>query len=78
MLLLRSQVQPQRAAALGLASVQRPVDEATPLGFNEVFFTGGEPFILNDIYDMLAHSTARVKTTVLTNGMILLTRGWSA
>lgn len=57
--------------ALGLANVQRLVDEATALGFNEVFFTGGEPFILNDIYDMLAYSTARVKTTVLTNGMIL-------
>ena len=57
--------------ALGLANVQRLVDEAVALGFNEVFFTGGEPFILNDIYDMLAYSTARVKTTVLTNGMIL-------
>ncbi|MFZ1406163.1 MAG: radical SAM protein [Anaerolineae bacterium] len=57
--------------ALGLANVQRLVDEATALGFNEVFFTGGEPFILNDIYDMLAYSAARVKTTVLTNGMIL-------
>ncbi len=57
--------------ALGLANVQRLVDEATALGFSEVFFTGGEPFILNDIYDMLAYSTARVKTTVLTNGMIL-------
>lgn len=57
--------------ALGLANVQRLVDEATALGFSEIFFTGGEPFILNDIYDMLAYSTARVRTTVLTNGMIL-------
>jgi MoaA/NifB/PqqE/SkfB family radical SAM enzyme len=57
--------------ALGLANVKRLVDEAVELGFQDVFFTGGEPFILNDIYDMLAYSSARVKTTVLTNAMLL-------
>jgi MoaA/NifB/PqqE/SkfB family radical SAM enzyme len=57
--------------ALGLANVQRLVDEAVALGFSDIFFTGGEPFILNEIYDMLAYSSARVKTTVLTNAMIL-------
>src|SRR5688572_19152378 len=57
--------------ALGLATVTRLVDEAVALGFDHVFFTGGEPFILNDIYDMLAYASARVTTTVLTNAMIL-------
>ena len=57
--------------ALGLANVQRLVDEAVSLGFGDVFFTGGEPFILEDIYDMLAYSANRVKTTVLTNAMLL-------
>ena len=57
--------------ALGLANVQRLVDEAVELGFADILFTGGEPFILNDIYAMLAYSAARVKTTVLTNGMLL-------
>jgi MoaA/NifB/PqqE/SkfB family radical SAM enzyme len=57
--------------ALGLANVQRLVDEAVALGFIDVFFTGGEPFLLKDIYDMLAYSSARVRTTVLTNGMLL-------
>jgi MoaA/NifB/PqqE/SkfB family radical SAM enzyme len=47
------------------------VDEAVALGFDHVFFTGGEPFLLPDIYDMLAYSSARVKTTVLTNAMLL-------
>ena len=47
------------------------VDEAVALGFSDIFFTGGEPFILNDIYDMLAYSSTRVKTTVLTNAMLL-------
>ncbi len=57
--------------ALGLPKVQRLVDEAVSLGFGDVFFTGGEPFLLDDIYDMLAYSAPRVKTTVLTNAMIL-------
>jgi MoaA/NifB/PqqE/SkfB family radical SAM enzyme len=57
--------------ALGLANVQRLVDEAVELGFSDVFFTGGEPFILNDIYGMLAYASTRVKTTVLTNAMLL-------
>ena len=57
--------------AIGLANVCRLVDEAVDLGFTDVFFTGGEPFILNDIYEMLAYASARVKTTVLTNAMIL-------
>ena len=57
--------------ALGLPKVQRLVDEAVSLGFGDVFFTGGEPFLLDDIYDMLAYSALRVKTTVLTNAMIL-------
>jgi molybdenum cofactor biosynthesis enzyme MoaA len=35
--------------ALGLANVRRLVDEAVGLGFRDVFFTGGEPFILDDI-----------------------------
>jgi MoaA/NifB/PqqE/SkfB family radical SAM enzyme len=51
--------------------VQRLVDEAVDLGFSELFFTGGEPFILNDIYAMLAYASARQRTHVLTNAMVL-------
>lgn len=57
--------------ALGLANVHRLVDEAVELGFSEIFFTGGEPFILPDIYAMLSYSSQRVKTSVLTNSMII-------
>lgn len=57
--------------ALGLPNVRRLVDEAVALGFDHVFFTGGEPFILTDIYAMLAYASARVRTTVLTNAMLL-------
>ncbi len=57
--------------AIGLANVRRLVDEAMALDFGHIFFTGGEPFLLNDIYDMLAYASARVQTTVLTNAMLL-------
>ncbi len=57
--------------ALGMENVRRLVDEAVELGFEHIFFTGGEPFLLNDIYEMLAYSSARIKTTVLTNAMLL-------
>jgi MoaA/NifB/PqqE/SkfB family radical SAM enzyme len=57
--------------ALEPAKVRCLVDEAVSLGFSDVFFTGGEPFLLNDIYEMLAYSAQRVKTTVLTNAMLL-------
>lgn len=57
--------------ALGRKNVERLVDEAVELGFSDVFFTGGEPFLLKDIYEMLAYSSARIKTTVLTNAMLL-------
>lgn len=57
--------------ALDPAKVCRLVDEAVSLGFSDIFFTGGEPFLLNDIYEMLVYSAQRVKTTVLTNAMLL-------
>lgn len=56
---------------LSLETVQRLVDEAVELGFRHLFFTGGEPFILDEIYDMLAYASARAETTVLTNGILL-------
>ncbi len=57
--------------AIGAANAARLVDEAVALGFTEVFFTGGEPFILPDIYTLLAYSSARLRTFVLTNATIL-------
>jgi pyruvate-formate lyase-activating enzyme/TusA-related sulfurtransferase len=59
---------------LGLARVQRIASEAAGLGVSEIFVTGGEPFLLTDIGDILAACTATVPTTVLTNGMLLAGR----
>lgn len=57
--------------ALDLETVQRLVDEAVALGFEHIFFTGGEPMLLEDIYAMLDYSARRLQTTLLTNGMLL-------
>jgi MoaA/NifB/PqqE/SkfB family radical SAM enzyme len=56
--------------AIGLANVKKLVDEALALGFEHLYFTGGEPFILNDIYEMLAYASAQLPVTVLSNGML--------
>jgi MoaA/NifB/PqqE/SkfB family radical SAM enzyme len=57
--------------AIGLNNAKRLVDEAVALGFVHIFFTGGEPFLLNEIYEMLCYSASRVQTSVLTNAMLL-------
>src|SRR6516165_8678470 len=63
---------PQRA--LGLERVRRIAREAAGLGVGEIFVTGGEPFLLADIGEILAACAAAAPTTVLTNGMLLTGR----
>jgi organic radical activating enzyme/TusA-related sulfurtransferase len=59
---------------LGLARVQQIASEAVELDVREIFVTGGEPFLLKDIGDILAACTIAAPTVVLTNGMLLV--GW--
>ncbi|MGC2195614.1 MAG: radical SAM protein [Terriglobales bacterium] len=59
---------------LGLARVQRIAREAAELGLKEIFVTGGEPFLLEDIGDILLSCAAAAPTTVLTNGMLFAGR----
>lgn len=55
---------------LGLARVKRIASEAPELGVTEIFVTGGEPFLLADIGEVLSACAAGAPTTVLTNGML--------
>lgn len=55
---------------LSFEVIQQLLDEAESLGFERLFFTGGEPFILDDIYEKLAYASNRFPTTVLTNAML--------
>ena len=56
--------------ALGLERVKRIAHEATELGVAEIFVTGGEPFLLPDIGEIITACAAAAPTTVLTNGML--------
>jgi pyruvate-formate lyase-activating enzyme len=60
--------------ALGLPHVRRIAAEAAELGVAEFFVTGGEPFLLPDIGEILTACAAAAPTTVLTNGMLFTGR----
>jgi len=62
---------PQTArAALGIDRVHRLAAEAVDAGVSELILTGGEPFLLPDITDLVAACTAALPTTLLTNAML--------
>jgi len=55
---------------LGLDLVRRIVAEAPAVGAQELYVTGGEPFLLPDIADQLRACAEVLPTTVLTNAML--------
>ncbi|MCL4241531.1 MAG: radical SAM protein [Dehalococcoidia bacterium] len=60
---------PRRAITLN--DFRRLIEEACDADIEEFFLTGGEPFLLPDIFDRLEYCAQRRPTTVLTNGMLL-------
>ncbi len=62
---------PQTARrALGLDQVRRLAAEAVEAGVSELVLTGGEPFLLPDLDELVAACTDALPTTLLTNGML--------
>jgi pyruvate-formate lyase-activating enzyme len=57
--------------AVGLDNVSRLATEAADAGITEIYLTGGEPFLLVDLDQIVHACTTRLPTTVLTNGMLL-------
>jgi len=55
---------------LGLERIQRIAREAMQLGVKEILVTGGEPFLLEDIREILIACAEAAPTTVLTNGIL--------
>jgi MoaA/NifB/PqqE/SkfB family radical SAM enzyme len=51
--------------------VRRLADEAVRAGVAELILTGGEPFLLPDLSELVAACTAALPTTLLTNAMLL-------
>jgi MoaA/NifB/PqqE/SkfB family radical SAM enzyme len=52
-------------------TVLRYVKEGAELGVKEIYYTGGEPFLHNDMLLIIAHSLEVAPTTVLTNGTLI-------
>ena len=50
------------------------VDEAVAEGFDELYVSGGEPFVEPAIVDMLEYASDRLPTVVLTNAMLFTGR----
>ena len=62
---------PQTArSALGIDRIRQLAAEAVDAGVSELILTGGEPFLLPDIDDLVGACTAVLPTTLLTNGML--------
>ena len=58
--------------SLGLANVCQLVDEAVELGFCDVFFTGGEPFLYPHIFPLIDEVLKRGKHIYLCTNALLL------
>jgi sulfatase maturation enzyme AslB (radical SAM superfamily) len=52
-------------------TVARFLDEAEALGVREYYFTGGEPFLNREIFEMTADALAKGPLGILTNGVLL-------
>ena len=59
-----------RRRELGLDRVRRIAREAPPLGVRELFVTGGEPFLLDNIDDIVIALAEAAPVTLLTNAML--------
>ena len=59
-----------RRRELGVERARRIAREAPALGVRELFVTGGEPFLLKDIDDVVIALTEATPVTLLTNGML--------
>jgi MoaA/NifB/PqqE/SkfB family radical SAM enzyme len=60
-------------AMLDLPTVRRWLAEAAALGVREYYFTGGEPFLNRELFEMIEATLQQGPVTVLTNG-VLITR----
>jgi pyruvate-formate lyase-activating enzyme len=56
--------------SLGVDRVRRLATEAAAAGVHELLLTGGEPFLLPDLDELVAACIAELPTTLLTNAML--------
>lgn len=51
--------------------IERAVDEAVGLGAGRVYFTGGDPFLRKDLFELIDYVTSRAQLVILTSGVLL-------
>ncbi len=56
---------------LTLAGVRQYLREAEGLGVKEYYFTGGEPFMNHDLFEILEETLRQGPVSVLTNGVLI-------
>jgi radical SAM protein with 4Fe4S-binding SPASM domain len=56
---------------MSLAQIKNLVDQATGLGAQRIYFTGGEPFLREDILDLIEYVTAGTQLVILSNGTLI-------
>jgi hypothetical protein len=57
--------------SLDTETVKRSIREAETFGVKEIYLTGGEPFLHEDIIELLAFALQVAPTTILTNGTMI-------
>lgn len=63
-----------RRRSLSAERFRALVDEAVAEGFEELYITGGEPFVHPDVVAMIEYASERLPTVVLTNAMLFTGR----
>ncbi len=63
-----------RRRELSARRLRALVDEALAEGFEELYLTGGEPFVHPEIVDVVEYASDRMTTVVLTNAMLFTGR----
>ncbi|MCB7128963.1 MAG: methyltransferase domain-containing protein, partial [Candidatus Brocadiales bacterium] len=64
---------PSGDKGLSTGTIMRVMDEARELGVRQFYFTGGEPFLRQDIFELIEHVLGHDDSTltILTNGTVL-------
>lgn len=60
---------------MSLETVKRYLAEAESLGLKEYYFTGGEPFLNREIFEIMEAALAQGPVSVLTNGLLIKADG---
>ena len=61
---------PEEDRGLPTEALKKIIDQAIDLGVEQFFFTGGEPFVRPDIFELIRYVTAKAKLIILTNGLL--------